>query len=123
MPANADLLAFIRGSFRSIWSMELLLLLKSDPARFWPPGELVAALRGSDAVVAQSLASLVAAGLVLEEKDDRVRYAPATDEIAALANQAETYYASKPDAVRRLIVQASQDQLRAFSDAFRLRKD
>jgi len=123
MPANADLLAFIRGSFCSIWSMELFLLLKTDPARHWSPVELVTALRGSDSVVAQSIRSLLAAGLIVEEADGRVRYAPASPDIETLANEAQHFYAKKPDAVRRVIVTAAQDQLRAFSDAFKLRKD
>lgn len=123
MPANADLLAFIQGSFRSIWSMELLLLLKSDSARLWSPEELVTALRGSDSVVAQSIDSLVAAGLIAAEEDGRVRYAPASPDIAKMADDAENFYARKPDAVRRAIVTASNGPLMAFSDAFRLRKD
>jgi hypothetical protein len=122
MPANANLLAFIQGSFRSIWSMELLLLLKSDPERFWSRDDLVAALRGSHVVVAQSIDSLFAAGLVSME-DNGVRYAPASADIESLANEAEHYYAKKPDAVRRMIVTASHGQLRAFSDAFKLRRD
>jgi len=123
MPANADLLAFVRGSFSSVWSMELFLLLKSDPERAWSGEELVSALRASESVVAQSIQSLVAAGLIVLEADNSVRYGPASSDIEALANEAEHFYRKRPDAVRRVIITAAHDQLRAFSDAFRLRKD
>ena len=122
MPANADLLAFIRGSFRSIWSMEMLLILRSDPHRSWSSPDLVRALRASDSVVAQGIESLIAAGLVIDQ-DGQIRYAPASTEIDRLAGEAERFYAVKPDAVRREIVMAANGQLRAFSDAFRLRRD
>lgn len=122
MPASADLLAFIRGSFRSIWSMELMLLLRADRTRAWTRPELVGALRGSDSVVAQGIESLVTAGMVTDQ-DGQIRYAPASGEIDRLAGEAELYYARKPDAVRREIVMAAHDQLRAFSDAFKLRRD
>lgn len=123
MPDNPDLLSFIRASFRSVWSLELLLLLKSDPGRAWPKEELVDRLRGSDLIVSQGIESLVAGGLVVIEENDEVRYAPASDDIRRQADAAEQLYSRKPDAVRRLIVLAGDDQLTAFADAFRLRRD
>lgn len=123
MPDNAETLGFIRNSFRSVWSLELLLLLKSDSKRSWPHDELVDRLRGSDLVVQQSVSSLVAGGLVATEENGAVRYAPASKDIERLVDASERLYGRKPDAVRRLIVSSSHDQLTAFADAFRLRKD
>jgi hypothetical protein len=45
MLENAEIVGFIRNSFRSVWSLELLLLLKSEPERSWSEGELVDQLR------------------------------------------------------------------------------
>jgi predicted transcriptional regulator len=123
MPDSTETLAFIRDSFRSVWSLELLLLLKSDRSRSWAPDELVERLRGSESVVRQSLDSLVAGGLVLIDGEGAARYAPASADLQRLTDQAERLYAKRPDAVRRLIVLATNDQLTAFADAFRLRKD
>lgn len=123
MPDNPELLRFIRGSFRSVWSLELLLLLKSPPQRAWSKDELVERLRGSDLIVSQGIESLVAGGLVVLEENGEVRYAPASDDIRRHAEAAEKLYSRKPDAVRRLIVLASDDQLTAFAEAFRLRRD
>lgn len=74
-------------------------------------------------MVQQSVTALVAGGLLLPEGDGEVRYAPASRDIARLADAAERLYQRKPDAVRRLIVSSSLDQIAAFADAFRLRKD
>jgi predicted transcriptional regulator len=118
---NEDLLRFIGSSFRSVWALELLLLLKrekGDRSR----DELVTTLRASELVVAQAVDSLVVAGLVSIEGES-VRYLPATDDIAKHMNQVEKLYAARPDAVRRAIVSATASGATAFADAFKLRKD
>ena len=122
MASDEEVLRFIRSSFRSVWSLEVLLLLKRDP-RAWPPGEIVAALRASELIVAQSVEGLIAAGLVADDQRGRVAYRPASAAVADLVGAAESLYARSPDAVRRLIVGASAARLAAFADAFRLRKD
>ncbi len=123
MLENAETVGFIRNSFPSVWSLELLLLLKCEPERSWSQPQLVDQLRSSGLVVEQSVASLVAGGLLLPERDGAVRYSPASKDIARLVEAAERLYRSKPNAVRRLIVSSSLDQLTAFADAFRLRKE
>lgn len=122
MPDTPDLLSFIRDTYRSVWSMELMLLLKSEPRRAWRRDELVDRLRASEAVVVQGVESLVIGGLVVVEDNGDYRFAPASDDLERLSGAAEDLYAKKPDAVRRLIVSAN-DQLSAFADAFRLRRD
>ena len=122
MSAEDDVAAFIASSFRSIWSLELLLLLKGD-RRSWTRQELVIALRASDLVVTQALRSLVAAGLAFEDAEGAATYMPASGEIERQVEQAEQLYARKPDAVRRMIVASASSGLSAFADAFRLRKD
>lgn len=121
MPANQELINFIRASFRSIWSMELLLLLKSDPEKCWSRNELVTRLRGSDSVVAQGIESLIAGGLVALNDNNDACYAPASEDIRRLSEASEDLYRRKPDAVRRIIVLSSSEQLSAFADAFRLK--
>ena len=123
MSVNQELAGFIKGTFRSIWSLELLLLLKTQPERRWSKTEMVSGLRGSESVVSQSVGSLVAAGLVTVEEDGEARYLPASDDIARLAEATQKLYAKRPDAVRRLIVMSSNEGITAFADAFRLRKD
>lgn len=122
MKANDELSGFIRSSFRSVWSLEVLLLLKRE-RHFWSGPEIVDALRASELIVSQSLASLAAAGLVVLDEEGRARFAPASEALRHLVEEVETLYSKSPDAVRRLIVSASASGLAAFADAFRLRKD
>lgn len=116
-----DLLRFVASSFRSVWSLELLLLMKREP-RVWSRAELITALRGSELVVSNALDSLVAAGLASLEQGGAL-YMPVNKEVANCVDQLEQLYAARPDAVRRAIVSASASSATAFADAFRLRKD
>lgn len=121
MISEQDLADFLQSTFRSVWSLETLLLMMRDPSHCWSNGELLAALRASDLVIRQSVDQLSAAGLIVPEQDC-VRYQPASEDLSALASAAEAYYARSPAAVRRLIITARQSSLSAFSDAFRFRK-
>lgn len=103
--------------------MELLFLLLRDPSRRWSSPELVDALRASELVVSQAVESLHAAGLVVCESDDRVRYGLASDERHQLVLATQALYLKSPDAVMRLIMRSRSDNLVAFADAFRFRKD
>jgi hypothetical protein len=123
MPSQHDIQGFIRSTFRSVWSLEMLLFLRDHRERAWSPGELVTALRASDVIVAQSVEALVAAGLVATEKEGSARYLPASPDLDALVEGAKIHYAKSPDAVRRQIVLSSQSGLAAFADAFKLRRD
>jgi len=123
MPGKQDVTGFIRSSFRSVWSLELLCLLRKDRERAWTQAEMVTVLRGSDLIVAQGVASLVATGLVVVDHERRAQYRPASAALDALAGAAEEMYARSPDAVRRLIVSSVSGGVSAFADAFRVRKD
>lgn len=122
MAMNQEVARFIQSSFRSVWSLELLLLLKRAAGPH-SRDELVTAMRSSELVVAQALDGLVAAGLALVDDEGRARYAPLSDDIARLVGETEAMYAGRPDTVRRLIIAASTPGIAAFADAFRLGKD
>lgn len=121
MTSQEDVSRFISSSFRSVWSLELLLLLKQD-SRPRPREELVTALRASDLVVSQALDSLVAAGLATADAGGNATYMPVSPEVDALVEKAKELYARKPDAVRRMIVASTTSGVAAFADAFRLWK-
>jgi len=116
-----ELFTFIGSSFRSVWALELLLLMKREH-RSWSRDELIATLRASELVVNKAVDELIAAGL-LSLEGDGVVYMPAGDDIARNVKQVEKVYSARPNAVRRAIVSASASGATAFADAFRLRKD
>lgn len=122
-PSKQDVNQFIGATFRSVWSLEVLCYLKLNRDRSLPPAEIVAALRGSELVVAQSLTALLAAGLVVVDEQGTARYCPASDGLERLVEATTAYYAKSPDAVRRRIVAAANPGISAFADAFRLRRE
>jgi len=119
MTSSEPLTTFIGTSFRSVWALELLLLLKRE-GRPLLTKELVASLRASTAVVDQALDSLVAGGLAASDGRSAL-YCPVTPEVAAFVDAAESAYAMRPDHVRRIIIASANPNLIAFSNAFRLK--
>jgi predicted transcriptional regulator len=95
------------------------LVLKRG-GRNYTSEELVTSLRASPSVVEKALDTLIAAGLAGGEKA-AFRYMPINSAVAALVEETEQLYKSRPDRVRRLIVASSNQGLVAFSDAFRLK--
>jgi hypothetical protein len=124
MPAaKQDLASFIGTSFRSVWDLEVLCHLHSTPQADHPPAQMVAHLRASEVVVANSVAALLASGLIVLTANGSARYAPATCDLDHLCAAAVQLYKQRPDAVRRMIVTGSAPGISAFADAFRLRKE
>ena len=119
MTSREELADFIRSSFRSVWSLELLLLIKREP-RSWTVAEIVAGLRASELIVTKCIQSLTTAGLVSPESPQVVKYLPASDGLRKLVDETEALYAKQPDAVRRLIIASSSGfGLTDFANAFR----
>lgn len=123
MPPADETADFISATFRSVWALELLCLLRQHEGSSVAHAVMVAELRGSDSVVTQSLEMLGAAGLVVAEADGSALYAPVSPDLDRLAGEADAAYRRSPDAVRRLIVTSAHSGIAAFADAFRLRKD
>src|SRR4051794_23017980 len=88
-----DLLSFVTASIRSVWALELLLLLKRDPARSWDAESLIRELRSSPVVIADALASLVGAGLVIDENGVSCRYGAASATLDQLVIELGHVYA------------------------------
>jgi hypothetical protein len=123
MPGKQEVTSFIRSSFRSVWSLELLCFLRKHQDRSWTRDRLVTSLRASELVVDQSIALLAGAGLVVVEDGGAVRYQPASAGLDALVMAVEELYATSPDKVRRIIMSSVSGGISAFADAFRVRRD
>lgn len=113
---------FVRSAFGSIWSLELLLVLRQRPEHRWTREELIEALRASEQVLTRSTGDLAAAGLIAMDAEGRAFYAPASPELEETVAAVAALYASRPGMVRRLIVGGGADSVVSFADAFRFRK-
>lgn len=122
MSVNQDLLNFIREHIRSVWALELLLLMKRAPERAFTPDELVTELRGSSMLVRNSLESFERAGLILPEDGGRVRYSPASPLLGQPCDELEDAYRQRSVAIVNAIV-APPDKLQALADAFKIKRD
>ncbi len=119
MASSDEIATFIASGFRSVWALELLLLLKRE-GRSLTNDELITALRASPSVTENALESLTAAGLAGSDGEG-FSYMPVSPAVAALVDETEQLYRDRPDRVRRLIVASSNKGIAAFSDAFRLK--
>jgi hypothetical protein len=104
---------FVRCYIRSVWDLELLLLLLRNPCRFWTPGELVRELRASPPLVTDSLMALMRAGCVMLEEWGRYRYHAASPELEAQVQAVREAYANFPVAVTKLIWDGSHSRLKS----------
>jgi hypothetical protein len=119
---DPDLAAFVREHVRSVWAVELLLVLKRDPERSWAAADLVRELRASAMLVTDNLQRFERSGLVLRDEDEGWRFAPANPVLDALAARLDAAYRERPVSVINLIA-APPDPVQGLADAFKFRGD
>lgn len=122
MSDDPELSAFAREHIRSVWAVELLLLLRRDPERCWAPDLLVAELRASTMLVRDNLAAFERSGLAVKDDDACWRYCPASPVLDDLASRLEAAYRERPVAIINLIA-APPDPIQGLADAFKWRGD
>lgn len=119
---DPELAAFAREHMRSVWAVELLLLLRRDAERCWAPEDLVRELRASSNLVRDNLAAFLKSGLAVEDDAGCWRYAPAIPVLDDLATRLEAAYRERPVAIINLIA-APPDPIQGLADAFKWRGD
>jgi hypothetical protein len=117
---DQELAAFAREHIRSVWAVELLLLLRRDVERCWAPDELVRELRASTTLVRDNLSRFEKSGLAVEDDTGCWRYAPANGVMDDLARRLEAAYRERPVAIINLI-SAPPDPIQGLADAFKWR--
>lgn len=122
MSNEPELAAFVREHIRSVWAVELLLLLKQDPDRRWAAGDLVRELRASNPLVNDNLQRFERSGLAVREEGDAWRYAPASPVLGDLADDLEAAYRERPVSIINIIA-APPDPVQGLADAFKFRGD
>ena len=121
--ASEDLNRFIRGTLKSVWALELLLLMVREPLRSWRADDLNRELRGSLGLVVDLLAKFKQAGLVVEEPDGQYRFEPASADLTRVVQELRAEYAARPLAVVKIILASPNEKIQTFADAFKVKKD
>jgi hypothetical protein len=117
---TSELLAFVRAYVRSVWALELLLLLKREPGRAWTAEGLVQEMRASLPLVSEGLAGFEAAGLVRRDGATGYLYDP-NPSLGRLADELARAYQERPNAMVKAILSSPNDKLQSFADAFRFK--
>jgi hypothetical protein len=116
---------FLVDYIDSVLELELLLLLRAEPARTWTAGALAKELKIDPAFAAQQLAHFHHRKLVArtEEPDPAYRYAPHAAQLDATVASVAAAYATHRVTIIGLIFSKPTSNLKSFADAFRIRKD
>jgi hypothetical protein len=118
-----DVLHFLQSFLPSVWTLEVLLLMRRAPAQGWTAQRINAELRASTLIVSNALAALIAAGLVVEDADALFCYRPVRAELGTLVDRLAMAYTETPFAVTQAILASPNEKIRTFADAFRVKKD
>ena len=122
-----DVRAFIADYLDSVVQLETLLMLHGAPEREWEAADVARDLRIDRAWAEGQLAGLCEQGLAARDDPGgevrRYRYAPASAAARAAVDGLSRAYAERRVTVISLIFAKPADNLRAFSDAFRIRKE
>ncbi len=110
----------IAGHLESVAQLDVLLLLRAAPDKWWTSEEVARALVTRPPAALGFLHHLTGTGL-LERDEERFRYAPpgttgpVVDELAAC-------YSARRTTVVSLILSAPDEAVSSLADAFRLRR-
>ena len=118
----ADVHQFLYQNIDSLEQLEVLVLLLRRPDRGWSPDEVARELYSHPASVARRLALLLGQGLLREIEPGCYQYAPRTAELHATVLRVADSYHERRVAVITLIASKPIENVRAFSDAFRIRR-
>ncbi|HEX6644412.1 MAG TPA: hypothetical protein VF037_07035 [Gemmatimonadales bacterium] len=120
-----DVVAFLAQSIDSVEQLEVLLLLHQNPATEWTAETVARHLYREPTSVGRRLGVLRLLGL-LQASDDEVptfRYAPRTETIDGTVGRLAQAYSERRVTVLGLLASKPMDHVRAFADAFRIRRE
>lgn len=123
---NDDVSAFLRAHVTSVMQLEVLLHLRARAQHAVDPTHLSRELGGSVDSAIGCLLDLERSGLVARSDDPGelcYRYAPRDAALGGAVDAVADAYAKRKVAVVTAIFTEPADDLRSFSDAFRIRKD
>ena len=117
-----DVHRFIYQYVASVEQLEVLLLMRRVPGRSWSAQDVARELYSHPTSIDGRFQSLLAAGLLRETAPGAFQYAPRSAELDAIVGRVDEMYGERRVAVISVIASRSVANVKAFSDAFRIRK-
>jgi hypothetical protein len=117
-----DVREFIGKHIHSVAQLEILLMLRSEPTRYWSADEITKKLYLQLQMTERLLLNMVQRGFAVQS-DSGFRYHPANSSDRGAIDRLAQVYHERRVAVTAEIFSKPIDSLRAFSDAFRMRKE
>ena len=121
-PLPDDVRLFLHQHIESVEHLEVLLLLWRTPDRGWTSEEVATAVYSHPSSTVRRLALLLDQGLLREPEPGCYQYAPRTAELHQTVTHLDHVYRERRVAVITLIASKPVENVRAFSEAFRMRK-
>lgn len=125
-PLPEDVRRFLDENIESLEQLEILRVLAEDPGREWAAAELAAEIQADPSAAASHIAALAARGLVATSTrrgETVARHGTRSPELGGRLTQVLAAYHERPVTMIKLVYAKANERLRAFSDAFRLRKE
>ena len=113
--------AFVAQHIDSVEQLEVLLLVRDQPARWWTAEEVATELRIAPGSAAQRMEDLRAVGLLAGSASSS-RYEPRTPALADEVSTLAQMYQSHRVAIISVIFSRPSERIRSFADAFRIRR-
>lgn len=125
-PFPEDVARFLYDNVESIDQLEILRVLGEDRDREWDAVALAAAVQSEPQAVRAHLAALHARGLLTTTTQGAglsCRYGVRTPELEGMVGRLLQIYQERPVTMIKMVYERAKDPLRAFADAFRIRKE
>ncbi|HKY29084.1 MAG TPA: hypothetical protein VJM12_14180 [Pyrinomonadaceae bacterium] len=120
---SQDLKTFLKEHIHSVFSLEVLLLLRREQSRSFTASEIANEL-GIENDVTPQLLELTSARLISTANGDgaKYRYAPVDKELESQVDHLAVAYAKQRVPILSLILAEHADRIRGFVEAYRLNR-
>ena len=124
-PLPEDVTRFLYDHVESIDQLEILRVLGEDREKEWDSVALAAAVQAEPQAVRAHLTALHARGLltIAARRGLSCRYGVRTPELESMVGRLLQMYRERPVTMIKMVYERAKDPLRAFADAFRIRKE
>jgi hypothetical protein len=120
-----EIVRFLYEHVESIDQLEILRVLGEDPGRDWDAVALAGTIQAEPPTVRAHLVAMHARGLLAmtgREGGHTFRHGARTPELEDKLRRLLLLYKERPVTMIKIVYQQARDPLRAFADAFQIRK-